>query len=288
METMMAGGVGGSCLIIAGHPLDTVKVRLQSISLVGKQMPYSGTVDCIIKTVSKEGFSGLFKGISAPLAVATPVYALCFIGNEIGKRIFTTEENYKNLELLPIAAAGATAGLFCSPVMGPQERIKCIMQVERSTKYKGSSILSCGKELYRLGGIRNLYCGYCVTTLRVTLTSALYFSSYEYFKRKLPLNDCNDTSIIRTMIAGGLAGMSNLFSLPLDVLKSKIQSAPYGFYPGGALSIAKEIIRHEGWQSLFRGLGPTLLRSFPANAACFLGYETTLQFFRWCRRKSNY
>lgn len=44
------------------HPFDTVKVRLQTSS------NYTGMVDCVSKTVKKEGVRGLYKGMSAPIA----------------------------------------------------------------------------------------------------------------------------------------------------------------------------------------------------------------------------
>lgn len=40
-------------------------------------------------------------------------------------------------------------------------------------------------------------------------------------------------------------------------------------------------IRTEGFTSLFRGLTPVMLRAFPANAACFLGFEVSMKFLNW-------
>jgi len=40
------------------------------------------------------------------------------------------------------------------------------------------------------------------------------------------------------------------------------------------LPTARALVRAEGWPALYRGLGPVLLRAFPANAACFFAMET--------------
>ena len=40
-------------------------------------------------------------------------------------------------------------------------------------------------------------------------------------------------------------------------------------------------MRTEGPASLFKGLTPVMLRAFPANAACFLGFEVTMKFLNW-------
>ncbi|CAB4037479.1 Mitochondrial carnitine acylcarnitine carrier [Paramuricea clavata] len=56
LKNFLAGGVGGIGLVIAGHPLDTIKVRLQTQPKVapGELPQFAGTLDCARKTVSKE------------------------------------------------------------------------------------------------------------------------------------------------------------------------------------------------------------------------------------------
>lgn len=39
------------------------------------------------------------------------------------------------------------------------------------------------------------------------------------------------------------------------------------------------ILKERGVRGLYNGLGPTLVRAFPANAALFLGVETGKKFF---------
>jgi solute carrier family 25 carnitine/acylcarnitine transporter 20/29 len=46
-----------------GHPFDTVKVRLQTTDT----SQFKGPLDCLLQTVRKEGFTGLYKGASPPL-----------------------------------------------------------------------------------------------------------------------------------------------------------------------------------------------------------------------------
>ncbi|KAI0223555.1 carnitine transporter, partial [Massospora cicadina] len=58
-------------------------------------------------------------------------------------------------------------------------------------------------------------------------------------------------------------------AIPPDVIKSRLQTAPEGTYKGFA-DVFVKLIRAEGPGALFRGLGPAMLRAFPANAACFL------------------
>lgn len=39
----------------------------------------------------------------------------------------------------------------------------------------------------------------------------------------------------------------------------------------------KELVKNDGITALYRGFVPIMIRAFPANAACFLGYETTIK-----------
>jgi solute carrier family 25 (mitochondrial carnitine/acylcarnitine transporter), member 20/29 len=55
----VAGVAGGVAVVLIGHPFDTIKTRLQT-SPVGV---YSGTVDCLKKTLHQEGMKGFYSGI---------------------------------------------------------------------------------------------------------------------------------------------------------------------------------------------------------------------------------
>lgn len=56
------GGIGG---VLAGHPFDTIKVRLQNQT--SDNMKYKGTIHCMRTIVKEETVFGLFKGITSPM-----------------------------------------------------------------------------------------------------------------------------------------------------------------------------------------------------------------------------
>lgn len=278
-KDFVSGGFGGMCLVASGHPLDTIKVRLQTQS---KTEPlYKGTWDCALKTVKAEGFKGLYKGMAAPFMGVTPMFAVCFMGFGIGKKLQqkTPEEKLTAVQLFN---AGMLSGVFTTAIMAPGERIKCLLQVQQASsgpqKYKGPTDVV--KQLYRSGGIGSIYKGTCATLLRDVPASGMYFMSYEWLKTAMaPVGQEKELSALRTLGAGGLAGMLNwVVAIGPDVLKSRLQTAPEGKYPNGVRSVFAEIMRTEGPTALFRGLTPVMLRAFPANAACFLGYEVAMKF----------
>ena len=55
-------------------------------------------------------------------------------------------------------------------------------------------------------------------------------------------------------------------------------SAPEGTYPRGVRDVFKKMMKEEGPRALYKGFAPVMLRAFPANAACFMGYEVALKF----------
>lgn len=85
----------------------------------------------------------------------------------------------------------------------------------------------------------------------------------------------DELNAFRTFIAGGFAGIFNwVIAIPPDVLKSRLQTAPEGKYKG-LLDVYQHLMKEEGPSALFKGVGPAMVRAFPANAACFLGVEVS-------------
>ncbi|CAF1318121.1 unnamed protein product [Adineta ricciae] len=281
IKDFIAGGVGGACLVITGHPLDTIKVRLQTQAkpLPGQIPLYTGTFDCAKKIISKEGFFGLYKGMGAPLVGVTPMFAVCFFGYGIGKKLQTPSGEHGEYTLTQIFAAGMLSGVFTTVIMAPGERIKCLLQIQHAgheKRYNGP--MDCAKQLYKEGGIRSIYKGTALTLMRDVPASGVYFASYEYLKKALRSEGQSDLGALKTLLAGGLAGICNwVVAIPPDVLKSRFQTAPAGKYTGIG-DVLRELIRTEGIRSLYKGIVPVMLRAFPANAACFLGYEVTIKF----------
>ncbi|XP_061788432.2 cAMP-dependent protein kinase type II-alpha regulatory subunit-like isoform X2 [Nerophis lumbriciformis] len=187
MKNFFAGGFGGVCLVFAGHPLDTIKVRLQTQAKPkpGESLMYAGTIDCFKKTLAKEGVKGLYKGMAAPVIGVTPMFAVCFFGFGLGKKL--QQKNPEDILTYPqLFAAGMLSGIFTTAIMTPGERIKCLLQIQASSgevKYAGP--MDCVKQLYRESGIRGIYKGTALTLMRDVPASGMYFTSYEWLKNLL-------------------------------------------------------------------------------------------------------
>lgn len=116
--------------VAVGHPLDTVKVHLQTQDT--KYPKYKGTVDCLRSLLVKNGIKGVYRGVSSPLVGVAGINAIVFgiYGN--------VQRNMKNPESLSShAIAGGVAGFFQSFICSPMELAKSRLQVtEKFLIYK--------------------------------------------------------------------------------------------------------------------------------------------------------
>ncbi|MFS8005093.1 putative PPM-type phosphatase domain, mitochondrial carrier domain superfamily [Helianthus anomalus] len=68
-KDLTAGKIGGAAQLIAGHPFDTIKVKLQSQPTppTGQLPRYFGAIDAVKQTLAAEGPWGLYKGMGPHL-----------------------------------------------------------------------------------------------------------------------------------------------------------------------------------------------------------------------------
>lgn len=237
--------------MIVGHPLDTIKVHLQSQN--SQHPKYKNTIDCFRKLVAKDGFRGIYRGMSSPLAGVAAINAIVFgvYGN--------TQRNLQNPDSLNSHfIAGAAAGFFQSFFCSPMELAKSRLQVSNDP----DGPLKCLKKIYTTQGFSGLFRGLNSTILREVPAFGSYFLTYEWLTRtKTPVTTAT------MLLCGGIAGMvSWIIIYPIDVIKTRMQID--SSYKNSVDCLRKSVSR-EGYKFLYRGLSPTLFRAFPVNAATF-------------------
>jgi hypothetical protein len=80
--------------------------------------------------------------------------------------------------------------------------------------------------------------------------------------------------------SGGFAGMLGwTAAMPFDVPKTNVQASWESRVVGSYFPELFRIVKERGPLALYTGLGPTIARAFPANAALFLGVETGKKAF---------
>ena len=204
LAELFAGSVGGGVGMLVGHPLDTVKVRMQASD------GYRSALHCVVRTSRAEGPLALYKGMVMPLGATSAVFALCFSGYEHGKRLLGSGGAPSVREA---ALAGAFSALYTTPVQAPQELLKCRMQ-----KATGRvTVRAAFGELWASGGLAALSRGFSVTLARDAAASAVYFATYVWTKRELARlpafrGDDGRASFLGVFAAGAAAGVMNWVS----------------------------------------------------------------------------
>ncbi|XP_039051884.1 mitochondrial carnitine/acylcarnitine carrier-like protein [Hibiscus syriacus] len=287
-KDLISGTVGGVAQLMVGHPFDTIKVKLQSQStpLPGQPPQYAGVIDVVKQTLAAEGPRVLCKSMGAPLATVAALNAAIFMVRGQLEDLLRSEPG-ASLTVSQQFVAGAGAGGSVSVLTCPTELLKCRMQAQNALAHSGSASAALKYRgpidvvrhvLASEGGIRGLFKGFIPTLVREIPGNAAMFGVYEAVKQYMAGGpDSSKLGRGSLIMAGGVAGASFWIGVyPIDVCKSVIQVDDYKTPKySGSVNAFRSILASEGVKGVFKGFGPTMAPSMPANAACFLAYEVT-------------
>jgi solute carrier family 25 (mitochondrial carnitine/acylcarnitine transporter), member 20/29 len=189
--------------------------------------------------------------------------------------------------------AGALGGLATWLVSAPSELVKCRAQL--MVGGQGSS-WGVAREVWVREGVKGLFRGGAVTSVRDAVGYGWYFWTYELMKRGLVGRRSADwwegMRAWEVLLAGGVAGVVTWASVyPLDVVKTRVQTGlgtgtvseegetrgllrdGTGEKRRGAWRVAKEVYAEGGLRAFYRGLGVCSLRAFVVNAVQWYTYD---------------
>lgn len=274
----VAGWVSGGVGLLAGHPFDTVKTRLQTVA------GYNGMFDCISKTVKQESIAGLYRGMFLPFVSAGAVNSLLFAGYGLTLKLLHPNEANVRSKDLPMSEImlASFCGTMCQlPVMVPVEAIKTKLQaqndaiksgIKRKVSFEGP--WQCARHVMKTEGFRGLYRGANMVTVREAVSSFFYIPLYEVCLKLLKDNSVNET--MSQFLAGGTAGVACWITVcPLEVVKNRVL-VHAGSKNGRELF--RKVYREEGVRTFFRGGLALSVYGFLTNAALFMVYEKCYAF----------
>jgi solute carrier family 25 carnitine/acylcarnitine transporter 20/29 len=262
---LLAGSIAGVTNVLAGHPLDTLKIRMQ---MTGASFSESSKL-----IVGKEGPLALYKGMTSPLATVPFGKALNFFAYELGLQAMGVENN-SSLSLMHASIAGCWAGCISILMATPTELVKCRLQMEglgkRVQTTKASTLV---KTIFKKEGIRGLYRGLAVTFWRDVPSYGVYFGFFQATRSYL--NNLFGERRINTFVAGSVGGITSwIVAYPFDVIKTKIQTQPLK-----TKDVVKNIWKTEGYRGFVRGLAPCLTRAPIVSGFTLWPYEESKRFF---------
>lgn len=244
MENYLFGCISGMFGVTISHPFDTIKTCIQTNNKIQINPRF------------------LYRGLQYPLIGVGLEKAIVFgtFTNVAKNSSLINGDTYKYI------FSGACAGLAASLIVTPIERLKILWQIKGKEKnYNMKEILNP----------KSLFKGLSATFTRETPGFAIYFSVYEYIKKKWYNNNI---SHIGSFMAGGLSGfIAWIFIYPQDCIKTMIQSKEQEkltFRKGFSI-----ILNEGGIFQFYKGFHFAIMRAVPLHAGTFFCFEFLRNYF---------
>ncbi|KIW06301.1 uncharacterized protein PV09_02767 [Verruconis gallopava] len=275
---------GGSASCFAAcvtHPLDLVKVRLQTQSHDG---PRRNMVQMFAHVAKQDGIKGLYRGLSASILRQMTYSTTRFGVYEELKQIFATKRE-KKTSFLTLVGLSSFSGFLGGVAGNPADVLNVRMQhdaslpPEKRRNYKHA--LDGLLRMYRAEGWKSLWKGVWPNSLRATLMTASQLASYDIFKsvllKQMDMKDNLTTHFTASFLAGFVA---TTICSPVDVIKTRVMSATEHT---GLITLLTQTTHKEGLTWMFRGWVPSFIRLGPHTIFTFIFLEQHKTAYRYLR-----
>lgn len=277
------GGIASAASACVTHPLDLLKVRLQT---------YPGQRPSLFRVVldinSKEGFLAFYNGLSASLLRQLSYSTIRFGVYQRLKEILEAKKQSTYISLPEKIAISSLAGVFGGLVGTPAD----VVNVRMQASVKGAEGAPVYKHaldgLYRVAkddGVLSLWRGVAPNLLRAVLMTSSQLASYDQAKEFLlsieslqdilkdDLKTYYGRSILTHTCSSMIAGLiATTVCSPVDVIKTRLMNGAVGEYRN-AFHCAQLILTQEGVFAFFKGFLPSWSRLGPHTVITFLVLE---------------
>lgn len=222
---------------------------------------------------------------------------------------FQSSASSANVTITPIQqmVSSCSGAILTSVFVTPLDVVKIRLQAQKSPFPKGKCFVYCNGlmdhicvcengnsrawykasshfngtvdafiKIIRQEGIRSLWSGLPPTLVMAVPATVIYFTCYDQLCTALKAR-MTEHSREAPLLAGAIArvGSATVIS-PLELIRTKLQSQKQSYQE--LTGIIRSAVATEGWLSLWRGLGPTLLRDVPFSAMYWYNYERAKTF----------
>lgn len=271
LRSIIAGATAGAVEISITYPAEFAKTRTQLNRRLpdGKKLPwppfgkqwYAGCTTLIIGNSLKAGIR--------------------FVAFDTYKALLADSEGKISGPANVIAGfgAGATESLLA---VTPFESIKTqLIDDRKSPNPRMRGFLHGSKIIAQEKGIRGFFQGFVPTTARQAANSAVRFSSYTTLRQMAQAYVAPGEKLgaISTFLIGGMAGVITVYTtMPLDTIKTRMQSIEARSLYKNSLDCAARIFKEEGLLAFWAGAVPRLGRLILSGGIVFTMYEKSMEF----------
>ncbi|TMW53334.1 hypothetical protein DOY81_001634, partial [Sarcophaga bullata] len=273
------GGVSSAAAVCITHPLDLLKVHLQT-----QQLPRKTIVQTVFEIYKAGGIKGFYRGMSASLLRQLTYSNARFGIYEYGKFYIDTHSVGQTLSLAVLAGTfgGAVGVPFDVVNVRMQNDLKLPKEQRRNYKHAIDGLYRVSNE----EGIKSLFRGGSAAILRGVMMTMGQNVCYDKIKNAIlkntELGDNMPTHFLTSFMTGGIA---TLFTQPLDVMKTRLMNAKPGQY-SGLFAVAKDIAKL-GPFGFFKGFIPAFARIGPHTILTFLMMEQLRLHFGYIRTENT-
>lgn len=276
------GGSAAALAAIVTHPLDLVKVRLQTRAPDAPKSMF-GTFGYILKN---EGPLGLYSGLSASLLRQATYSTVRFGVYEDLKVRFAPEATPDNPKPKPsflnLVLQSSVAGLLGGIAGNPGDVLNVRMQADfgkpqadrRNYKHAIDGLI----RMVREEGVASLFRGVGANSARAVLMTSSQLASYDtikqFFQSTLGMGDNITTHFGASLSAGFVA---TTVCSPVDVVKTRIMS---GADKKPIMEILRTATQQEGYLWIFRGWVPSFIRLGPHTIFTMIFFEQHKKLYR--------
>ncbi|KAM6312057.1 mitochondrial glutathione transporter SLC25A39 isoform 1-T1 [Podargus strigoides] len=163
--------------------------------------------------------------------------------------------------------------LYCNGLMDHlyicQNGNGCPAWYKAPTRFTGT--LDAFVKITRYEGVRSLWSGLPPTLVMAVPATVIYFTTYDQLRDYLHARTGSWGYHI-PLLAGALARLGAVTVIsPLELIRTKMQSRQLSYRELGLC--IRSAVAQDGWLSLWRGWGPTVLRDVPFSALYWFNYE---------------
>ena len=176
--------------------------------------------------------------------------------------------------------SGSIGMAITSALLNPLDVVKVRMQIN-PVKYS-TMVNSISISIREAGGLARglILPGLSATVLRDTLNGAFRVGMYKEIERSLFSHSTEVPILVRKVVTGCVVGSlgAGLWS-HTDLVKTQMQTLPPEALNTSTVTCYRSIVRQSGLKSLYRGVGPNMLRA-SIITTCHVGtYDYTKHFF---------
>lgn len=279
VENFALSGAAAVISKTAAAPIERVKLLVQNQAEMIKSgrldKPYSGVMDCTLRTLKTEGVYPFWRGNLANCIRYFPTQALNFAFKDQIKILFKSKntDSYTTKFSKNIASGGVAGALsLCFVYSLDYARTR----LANDTKSKGgerqfNGLVDVYRKTMKSDGFVGLYRGFVISCVGIVVYRGCYFGFYDTLK---PILLGDNAGLGASFLLGyGVTVTSGLISYPIDTIRRRMmmtsgESVKYN----GSMDCAIKVIRAEGFMSLMKGAGANILRGV-AGAGVLSGFD---------------